>query len=80
MIILIDVVALFPVLITPPRIPTGFLPDFNNFSKKAFFHIYTFPSYWTPSGLLLDSYWTPTGLKQISQTYNLQLLTPNHFD
>ena len=56
------------VLITPPRIPTGFLLDFNIFSKKAFLHIFSFPSYLTPTGLLLDSYWTPTELKQISQT------------
>ena len=72
-----------PVLITPPCIPTGFLLDFNFFSKKAFLHIFTFPSYWTP-----------TEPKQISQTecngsdtgfllgptgvlYNLSLLTPN---
>ncbi|EDR10094.1 uncharacterized protein LACBIDRAFT_325694 [Laccaria bicolor S238N-H82] len=58
----------FAILITPPpiptglqdssRIPTGFLPDFDKISKKAFSHISPFP-------LLLDSYWTPTGLKQI---------------
>ncbi|EDR00997.1 uncharacterized protein LACBIDRAFT_333681 [Laccaria bicolor S238N-H82] len=58
----------FSILITPPpiptglrdssRIPTGFLPDFDKISKKAFSHISPFP-------LLLDSYWTPTELKQI---------------
>ena len=50
------------VLFTPPPIPTGFLPDFNNFSKKAFSQFFHFPSYWTPTGFLLDSYWIPTGL------------------
>ena len=63
--------ASFPVFITPPciptslsessRIPTRFLLDFNKFSKKAFSHIFSFPSYW---GLLLDSHWTPIELKQ----------------
>ena len=55
------------VLITPPpiptrllessRIPTGFLLDFNKFSKKAFSHIFSFP-------FPLDSNWTPTELIQ----------------
>ena len=58
----------YPVLITPPpiptglqessRIPTGFLLDSNKISKKAFSHIFSFP----PTGLLLDSYWIPAGL------------------
>ena len=54
-----------PALITPPhiptglqessRIPTGLLADFNNFFKKAFSYVFTFSSYWTPTGFLLDS-------------------------
>ena len=54
----------WPVLITPPhnptrlwessRIPTGFLPDFNNFFQKAFSYIFTFSSYWIPTGLQVN--------------------------
>ena len=85
-----------PVLITPPhiptrlqessRIPTGFLPDFNNFSKRHFHMFLHFP----PTGLqvnlnkipksgcnasdigfLSDSYWIPTGV-----SYNSLLQMP----
>ena len=83
----------YTVLITPPhiatglwdssRIPTGILLDFNKISKKAFSHIFSFPSYWgllldsywTPTGLLLDSYWTPTGLQLNLNNVNAMLQT-----
>ena len=73
------------VLITPPHIPTGLrdssripvgiLLDFNKISKKAFSHIFSLPSYWTPIGLLLDSYWTPTGLQLNLNNVNAMLQT-----
>jgi hypothetical protein len=46
--------------------PVGFLPDSywisTIFPKRHFNTFFQFPSYWTPTRLLLDSYWTPTGL------------------
>ena len=46
----------YPVLITPPRIPTGF----QNFLQKKHFYIFL---HFLPTGLLLDSCWIPTGLQ-----------------
>ena len=50
-------------LITPPPIPTGLLLNFNNFSKKALLHTFSFPS-------LLDSCWTPTRLTGLQLNFN----------
>jgi len=48
------------------RSPVGFLLDSyqisTNFPKRHFHIFFHVPSYWTPTGLLLDSYWTPAGL------------------
>ena len=47
--------------------PVGFLLDSywisTKFLKRHFHIFFHFPSYWTPTGLLLDSYWTPMGLQ-----------------
>ena len=57
------------------RILVGILLDFNKITKKAFSHIFSFPSCWTPIGLLPDSYWTPTGLQLNLNNVNAMLQT-----
>ena len=65
--------------------PVGFLLDCywisTNFLKRDFHIFFHFPSYWTPTRLLLDSHWTPIGLQLNLHKVNAMdsYWIPNHF-
>jgi len=80
----------FPVLFTPPPIPTGLrdssrIPTgFQQFFQKRYFHIF-FPygllldSYWTPTGLPLDSYWTWTKYQKVNTLLDTGFLLDSYW-